>query len=228
MSKKQAVIISASPKAQEESTSSFLADLCAKVFRAAGFSAFRVDVRKAMLRGSTETDYRAMLEADALILAFPLYIFCLPGILMRFLQDYLDFCRAAGRYHSATSVYCVVNCGFPEAAVCREALQVVNSFCRTVGAKYRFGLAVGAGGMIISTWDAPFMKKATRRINAAFKSMAADINCNSAEVVSDIYVEGGIPPGLYRYLGNQGWLFTAKSHKIKRKALYSKPYQTQP
>ncbi len=223
--KKNIVMISASPKAGTESTSAFLADLQARIFREMGFSTLRLDVRGSMVRGSVESDYAAMLEADAIIITFPLYIYCLPGMLMRFLQDYTDFCREAGRKNSGTRVYAVANCGFAEAWINREAIGVVSSFSRSIDAMFRFGLLIGGGGMLVGTCDAPFMRKTMGRISGTFIKMGEDIKNACTDQAENILVEAGIPQRLYNFMGNKGWVIAAKSNNLKKKDLFRKPYQ---
>ncbi len=223
--KNNIVMISASPKAGTESASAFLADLQARFFRDMGFSTLRLDVRKSLIRGNVENDYALMLEADAIIITFPLYIYCLPGMLMRFLQDYLDFCRVKGRNNSGTRIYAVVNCGFPEAWINNEAVGVISSFSRSIGAMFRFGLLIGGGGMLVGTCDAPFMRKTMGRISGAFIKMGEDIKIKGSEKIDNILVEASIPHRLYHFMGNKGWVISAKSNNLKKKDLYRKPYQ---
>lgn len=69
-----------------------------------------------------------MLHADALIFVFPLYIFCLPAILMRFLQDYRRYLTDHTNETGRMLVYAIVNCGFQESDINSEAVRVVRSF----------------------------------------------------------------------------------------------------
>ena len=93
-----------------------------------------------------------MREADALLIVFPLYFFCLPGMLTQYLDDYAQFIGVKGK---TQKVYTIVNCGFPEPEINTEAIRVMQSFSRHVGASFRFGIGFGSGGMILGAQQAP-------------------------------------------------------------------------
>jgi multimeric flavodoxin WrbA len=182
---KRVVLISASPKASEKSTSGLLTAMLEETMKTAGLDVSRVDVRKSLLKGQTEAGFAAMLHADALVVTFPLYIFCLPGILMRFLQDYDAFRSKRPDNAGEKRVYTVVNCGFAEADINQEAVRVIQSFSRKTNTLFRFGIMIGGGGMLQEAKDAPFMRKTLAVLNGAFKMMAEDIQNSIATPVKD-------------------------------------------
>ncbi|MGE5423225.1 MAG: flavodoxin, partial [Ignavibacteriales bacterium] len=125
---KRVVLISASPKIGESTASDALVDLQEGQMQASGLLYERVNVRQCFTKKTTESAFVTMAEADALVITFPLYFFCLPGMLQRFLQDYYQFHL---QHHDASKlprVYAVVNCGFPEASINAEAVRVIKSF----------------------------------------------------------------------------------------------------
>lgn len=227
--KKQVVMVSASPKVKEKAAvSTFLSKLGKEILRDKELQVARIDVRKSILKKNTEHDYETMLKAGAIIFVFPLYIFCLPGLLTRFLQDFVHYCKAKEKGDLAADVYTVVNCGFPEADINEEAIRVIKSFSRQVGASFRFGVSLGGGGMLLSTRNAFFMKKTMRSIAEAFAKIGEDIKHPAPGAVDDIYIEPGFPRWLYYYAGNKGWVMAARRRQIEKKELYKKPYQAAP
>jgi hypothetical protein len=78
-----------------------------------------------------------MMETDAILIIFPLYFFCLPGLLTRFLQDYAAFVKSQEEPAKSPASTQWYNCGFPEDEINGEALRVVESFCRAIGAHWR-------------------------------------------------------------------------------------------
>ena len=86
MSHTNFVIISASPRIGDQSTSAFIASLGGKKLTDEGICVHQIDARKS-LKSDTQADFIRMHSADALVFIFPLYFFCAPGMLMRFLQD---------------------------------------------------------------------------------------------------------------------------------------------
>lgn len=220
--KKKVVIISASPKIGEDTVSGALADMAADKLTD-GADVCRVDVRHSFSGKQNDKSFAAMMEADALVFVFPLYIFCLPGILMRFLQDYILYREQHTGRTGSPRVYAAVNCGFPEAWINEEALRVIKSFCKHTGASYRFGILIGGGGMLLGAKDAPFMKKTTAKIDEAFRKAAADI-AGGETPLADFYIEMNFSRKLYFFMGNMGWNQFAKKNGLKKKDLYARPY----
>lgn len=221
---KRVVLISASPKVSEESTSGYLSTLQAEQMTAVGLEVQHVEARQSLLPGRSETVFEAMLQADALVFTFPLYVFCLPGLLMRFLQDFAAFRSHYPEKERDARVYAVVNCGFLEADINREAVRVIESFSKKMNYFFRFGVQIGGGGMLSSAPNAPFVKKSMEVLNGTFKLMAEDIlNCGE-NPLEDISVAVKFPRRLYYFMGNKGWFSAAKKNGLKKKDLYRKPY----
>lgn len=222
---KKVVIISASPKVGEATVSGTLADMAKDIFSGSA-EAVRIDVRKSFSGKCSEENFAAMAEADALVFVFPLYIFCLPGMLMRYLQDYCLYRERHPGSAGSPKVYAAVNCGFPETWINEEAVRVIKSFSKHIGASFRFGILIGGGGMLLGAKDAPFMKKTMAQINEAFAAVAADA-ASAAEggtPQKDLYIEVNFPRKLYFFMGNMGWNQFAKKNGLKKKDLYAKPY----
>ncbi len=222
---KRVVLISASPKMTEKTTSGQLASMQEVQMKAAGLDVYRVDVRKSLSKGGTQADFEAMLEADALVFTFPLYIFCLPGILMRFLQDYDQFRMQHIDRAREAKVYAVVNCGFPEADINEEAVRVIRSFSRKIGAFFRFGVLIGGGTMVVEAKDAPFMKKTTAKLLGTFDLMVEDILTDSRAPLEAISIQANFPRKLYFFMADRGWFATARKNGLKKKDLYRRPYR---
>ncbi|MDI6706623.1 MAG: NAD(P)H-dependent oxidoreductase [Bacillota bacterium] len=164
-------------------------------------------------------------QADAVIIAFPLYVFCLPGILMRFLEDYYKFYAESGKVKDNAKVYAIINCGFPEPEINQEAVRVIRSFCRHINADFRFGVLVGGGGMMLAAKDAPFMKKTLSKLDNAFLAIAKDMQSNDCVNTDNIYIAMNFPRRLYFFMGDRGWAFAARKNGLKKKDLYRKPYR---
>lgn len=223
---KKAVLISASPKAgQENALSEFLSSLEERHMRSSEISVSRINVRQSITQGRTGEAFQEMIKADALIITFPLYFFCLPGMLMRFLQDYEQYFAAHVTGAKKAKIFAVVNCGFPEPEINEEAIRVIESFSRKIGAEFRFGVLIGGGGMILGAKEAPFMKKTMMKLVSAFELMKSDIWENSFASCKNIYVKAEFPRKLYFFMGNLGWNSLARKNGLKKKDLYRKPYR---
>lgn len=222
---KKVVLISASPRTDEASTSEFLTVLGAQKIKETGAEIYRVNVRRSIARKQTETDFSAMLRADALIIVFPLYFFCLPGILMRFLEDYDTYYGQHKENAKAAQIYTVINCGFPEPDICAEAARVIESFSEKTGGFFRFSVLIGGGGMLQAAKDAPFMKKTIAAIKGAFSLMAEDTLSGGNKPIRDMLISMRFPRKLYFLMGGFGWNSAAKKNGLKKEDLYRKPYR---
>lgn len=223
-STKSAIILSASPKASGDTVSGFLSSRIKSSFETDGCAAMCVDVGSSLKKEQCEKAYEAMAKADALVFVFPLYFFCVPGMLMRFMQNYA---MQGYKNKPGQKVYAVINCGFPEPDINSEAIRVIQSFCRHTGATFGFGIGIGGGGMLMGTQDAPFMKKMMGELDEALHRAAMDICGNGQPTSQPVMLRANVPRRLYYFMGNWGWKQVARKNGLKRKMLYAKPYQKQ-
>lgn len=221
---KKMIILSASPKKGEPSVSNLLSDMSKEKFSSSGIQADIIDVRKTLTGQSCTPAYETMREADGLLIVFPLYIFCMPAMLTHFLEDYAQYIGSQGQ---PQKVYTIVNCGFPEPEINEEAIRVIQSFSRHVGACFRFGIGVGSGGMIMGAKEAPFMKKAMTTLSSAFDLMAKDMCDDHLPPLKNAYIRVSFPRRLYYFCGNLGWRQLAKQNGLKKSDLYRQPYLTE-
>lgn len=222
---KNIVLINGSPKMSPPSASDFLNNLGEGFMDPDTFRVFRVNVRNSLTHKGWDKDFEVMLKADALVFTFPLYIFCLPGIMMRFLQDYYAFLRKNGGNTAETKVYAIVNCGFPEAGINGEAVEVIRCFSKQIGANFRFGIMMGGGGMLMEGMkDVPFMKKPFTELEAGFRLMTQDIQSNLSESLENISIEVEFPRKLYLFMADRDWVRIARKNGLKKKQLYAQPY----
>jgi multimeric flavodoxin WrbA len=207
-----------------ENLSEYFASLEENHIKSDGIQVNHVNVRQNVI-SKTEDAFKIMLESDAMIFTFPLYFFCLPGLLMRFLQDYYQYFEQHKNDTIKAKVYAVVNCGFPEPDINEEAVRVIQSFSQKIEAEFRFGVLIGGGGMILGTKEAPFMKKTMTKITGAFELMKNDISSNNLALQKNIYITAKFPRRLFFFMANQGWSSFARKNGLKKKDLYRKPYR---
>lgn len=217
---KKTIILSASPKKGEPSVSASLAELAKAQFENAGLKADIIDVGQSLK--NSEPVFEAMRSADAMLIIFPLYFFCLPGMLMRFLEDYA---ASAGAKQAGQKIYTIVNCGFPEPGINEEAIRVTKSFAHHTEGEFGFGVAFGSGGMALGAKDAPFMKKPMGDIINAMDRMASEIVQNTSASSETLCIGVSIPRWMYFLGGNVGWHQMAKKNGLKKRDLYRTPYR---
>ncbi|MBP1762925.1 MAG: putative flavoprotein [Firmicutes bacterium] len=217
------VLINASPKINEPSVSEYLVDAVGSCIDEAAASKYFISVRQSITRHKTGEDFAVISKADAIIITFPLYVFCLPGMLMRFLEDYQQYYVENGQNASHAKVYTIVNCGFPEPGINLEAVRVIKSFCQHVNMSFRFGIMIGGGGMLLGTKDAPFMKKTLKSMHDAYATIVQDIENDDLKEMDNISIAMNFPRRLYLFMGNRDWFSQAGKNGLKKKALYKRP-----
>jgi hypothetical protein len=143
--------------------------------------------------GLSTPDYEALSRADAIVLAFPLFSYCVPGALMRFLEQWYRFARSDGKNRAGIKVYAIVNSGCPKPEINAEAIRVVANFSRRMGLRWGFAVAIGGGMLvrIIMAW--PLAGRAARRALAA---VAQDIAGGESGASRTINVRPPLPQAL--------------------------------
>ena len=226
MNEKEIILVTASPRPAVQTTSAFLADRLEKQMSRDGVRVGRIDARQSLSGGHAEADFEAMRRADAWVLIFPLYFFCLPGLLMRFLQDFHRYQQEHGGILRKAKVYAVVNCGFPEPGINDEAVRVVARFAEKTGAAFRFGVRIGGGPMLHEAQNAPFVKNLLQRLDDAFARVRDDALSDLPGPAESLSVAPRFPRKLYFLMGGRGWVHVARRNGLEKKDLYRKPYRT--
>ena len=221
--KKNVVLLSASPKVnQDEAVSQLLARRAETHLKNDPLSTQMISVRETLMHHKTDQVFSTIQHANAIVLLFPLYFFCMPAMLTRFLQDFAaEYPRAA---HPA-NVYAIVNCGFPEPEINQEAIRVVECFARQTGRTFCGGVMVGCGGMLLGAQNAPFMRPIFERIDDLFTRVGHDA-CSDKPIPAEIVkVSVKFPRKMYFLAGNAGWIAAAKKYGLRKNDLKRKPYQ---
>ena len=222
---KLTVYINASPRIDESTASGTFLSMLDSFFDIKDTQKATVNVRKSTLNHQTDSNFDTISKADAVVIAFPLYFFCLPGLLTRFLQDYHSYYLKNEIHAHGQKIYAIVNCGFPEAYINEEAVKVIESFSRQVGAEFRFGIMIGGGGMIAGAKDAPFMKKAVKALEQSMNLLAQDAMNDRLDPIANIQIMAKFPRRLYFFMANMGFVHTAGKNGVSKKDILRKTYQ---
>ncbi len=200
--------LNGSPKARD-SVSGMLIDQMARLTGAAipSYQAVKPSMR-----------VPALLDADALLIVFPLYVDSLPAPLIRALT-LLE--QAAKTENSRLpTVYAIVNCGFYEAEHNRLALDMVAHFCARAGFPWGYGIGIGGGG-IVASQSAHMEKGVASGVYEALRGMA-DAITRGGERRENVFVTPKFPRFLYKFGGHMGWRQMAKRNGAG--ALYAQPH----
>lgn len=218
------VLIDGSPRLEEKTASTGFLTRVDTALKDNEFEKQFIHVRKS-LKAAPKADFAKLLVADAIVFAFPLYYFCLPGLLMRFLEDYEKYLREHSGQKRPAKVYAIVNCGFPEPEINTEAVRVIGCFSHHIGARFRFGVLIGGGSMMSSIEGVGPVKKAYEKLGKAIQTIADDIRSENVKAPQNVLIQPSFPRRLYLLIGSMGWKQQAKKNGLQKADLYRKPYQ---
>lgn len=108
------------------------------------------------------------LDADALVVAFPLHVGGPPSGLVAALEDLASSCEPGTR----TSVYALACTDAPEPRQLMPSLAVVRCFCAETGLTWRGGVALGGARLSLPTRGAPRMGTLRRHASEAIDQLA--------------------------------------------------------
>jgi hypothetical protein len=187
-----AVFINGSLRGRKATTTSLLKAL-ERELGSSAVEAMNLQIRARPDGGFTMESFVILKGAKAIVIAFPLFVYCLPGALMAFMENWYLAVSREGRAGMKTRVYAIVNSGHAEPEINTEAIRVIANFCRRTGFDFRFAIAVGCGPLVKATIDVPLIGSKARK---AIASMASDIVHSDDAVHGTILVRPPLPKRL--------------------------------
>ncbi|MCL1964368.1 MAG: hypothetical protein FWF69_04830 [Firmicutes bacterium] len=160
----------------------------------------------------TQEQYLALLGADALLFAFPLYVEAIPSHLLRMmtaLEKHAKREKKQGLY-----VYFIINNGFYEGTQNRIAVEVLENWCARCG--FRFGMAVcqGAGEMMPAVESMPMGHGPLKNLGKAMKSLAEAIDNKSCGEA--IFISPNWPRFMWKFQSHLFWRNAAKKNGLNK------------
>lgn len=153
--------------------------------------------------------------ADALVVAFPLYVDGLPSHLLRFLEQ---VCQGLAETAPGPRLYVILNNGFYESRQNRPAMDAMRLFCMRAGLVWGQAIGVGAGPMVEAS---PPGYGPMKNLGRALDRLAENIQ--KGKTGKDCFVEPNFPRVLYRRMGNVLWRRLGRKNGIKPAALRARP-----
>lgn len=160
--------------------------------------------------------------SDIIIFAFPLYVYCVPGLLMQFLQCYYNYYKNSKFQNKKVKVYLIINCAFENPVVCSEVIRVMNCFCNKVNYTLRMTASIGNSGVLNLVKENSKLEHILSEVNDIMDYFVSDINANS-EKTSICKYSVSLLKGTVLNKGKAGWIKIAEKNGLSEKDLYNKP-----
>ena len=163
-------------------------------------------------------------KADLIILAFPLYVDCLPYSVISMLE-HIAKNRQVETDSRKQSLLCIVNCGFPEAHQNDTAVAICRQFARETDFDWAGGLTLGAGEVIAGrdlSKVGRLSRNVVKSLDLAVEALADGKPVSQKAI--DLMAKPLIPRWLYLLVGGSRWKRESKEHGV-RERLLARPYQ---
>ena len=186
---------------------------------ARGWTAERVHVQRAVKLGreGAPSLVDAAARADLLVLAAPVYVDCLPSLVLAALGHLAD--AALPR---STVMLPIIQCGFPEIEHTALAVEVAWRAAREAGLGWAGHLAAGGDAV----WHGPLDEGKKRPQAEALDRVASALDAGEPVPPEAIERLGAshVPAAVYRTLGNVGWVATAMKEGLEPWKLGRRPF----
>jgi hypothetical protein len=209
------ILVNASPK-PGRGTSAFLVQTLERLLA----GSHEVVLAKVGLRPPTEGELAGLLEAEVLVLAFPLYADAIPSHLMGALVR-LATLRSPGP-HRLRMVYALVNNGFFEGEQNHLAFEILGHWCRAQGWGWGGGIGHGAGEMVGQLGSVPLGHGPLKNLGRALIPLAEAIS--KATPGETRFLRPNFPRFLWRLAAVHGfWYPQARNNGLHPRDLSAQP-----
>lgn len=186
-------LINGSPKTQGSASGGLLDSLTRRFDGRAEF--IRISLRHACVPPETVAE---LLSCESWVLAFPLYVDCLPSHLLSCLMQLEQAADWGGK-----RLYAVINCGFFEGSQTGPAAAVVENFCLRAGLSFDGGVGIGSGAALNQLPEIPGGHGPRGPIDTALDSLCENVLNGRGERFE--YIQPALPRMLYKLAGQMGW-----------------------
>lgn len=157
-----------------------------------------------------------ILNADAILFSFPLYIDSVPSHLLRCLVQMQKYV-ASNPLDKKPMVYTIVNNGFFDGKQNKHAIENMTHWSKRCGFKFGQGVGVGGGGMAPNLVSIQGEHGPKKRVALAFKDMCQNMKTRACGEM--LLVEPNFPAFAYKFMAESGWRYGAKKYGFKTKDL---------
>ncbi|MDF2819743.1 MAG: hypothetical protein K0R15_184 [Clostridiales bacterium] len=165
-----------------------------------------------------EEQMESILDCEAIVFAFPLYVDGIPSHLLHCLVRFQEYIDKIGKKEIV--VYTLVNCGFYEGKHNALAIDMMKHWTKKSGLKWGQGIGIGAGGMIPGLGNVPAGHGPKKNLGTALKIISDNI-VNSSEGET-LFITANFPRFAYKLAAEFGWRKAIKANGLRRKDLFRK------
>jgi len=220
----KALLLVGSPRGSR-STSASLGTYLLDRLQERNFQTQTLLIQSSLRKDKTGKDMlSAVNDADLIVLAFPLYVDCLPAATIKAMELIAEHRRSAktSRKQRFTAIS---NCGFPEAAHNDVALSICRRFAKESGFNWAGGIGIGQGEAIGGQPMSKVRGMARNTIKAL--DLAADTLAENNDVPQQAIEHAArpfIPASLYTMVGSISFKKQARKNGLRKKDMYVQPY----
>ena len=224
MNKNENVLLLVGSPKNSSSTSAALGDYLTLRLEELGLSIEKEYIYKLIRKEEGQKKILSIVDnTDLIILAFPLYVDCLPAGVIETLELIANHRKLMNNPKKIGFVV-LINCGFPEAEQNNTAIAICKIFAREVGFEWKGALSLGMGPAIEGKpveERGGMVRNLKKGYNLAAKALAEGkiIPEEAYELVTKRF----IAKSLYTKIGNLGWKKQAKKFGV-REIIEAKPY----
>jgi hypothetical protein len=212
----KALLLIGSPHGFESSSNSLGTYLLDRL-QGGGYEVGKVHVQAAVHSKEKEAQMLSQVaESDLLVLAFPLFVDCLPAALILALEKIANYRKTAAQPKNSR-VLAIVNNGFPDSSQNATAIAICKQFTKETGYQWAGGLMMGAGAMIggMPLEKAPMMKNVKKALDLTAQNLlvCAPVPNEAMELMA----KPAMPKFLLTMFANMGWKRMAKPYGAQKK-----------
>jgi len=212
----KAVLLIGSPHGFE-STSNSLGTYLLDKLQGGGYEWGKIHAQAVVHSQEKEAQMLAQVaDSDLLVLAFPLFVDCLPAALVLALEKIAFYRKTAAKIKN-TRVLAIVNNGFPDSSQNATAISICKQFAKETGYEWAGGLMLGAGQMINGAplEKAPMMKNVKKALDLTAQNLLEGSTVPNE--ATELMAKSVMPKFLLTMFANMSWKSMAKPYGTQKK-----------
>lgn len=212
----KALLLVGSPKGFE-STSNSLGEYLLGKLQSGGYQTEKIHIQIAVHNQEKTAEMLAeVADSDLLILAFPLFIDCLPAPVTLALEKIAEN-KKTTPVARRSRVLAIVNNGFPDSSQNATAVAICRQFAKEINLDWAGGLMLGGGGVIngVSLDEAPMVKNVKKALDLSAEDLLQGRSISDKAV--KLMAKPIMPNLLYTMFANMGWKSMAKKYGQQKK-----------